>query len=136
MTEHHDIETKDSKVAPTSLHGAIEDLIKGRDYARLMTITAVDVGGKFEIIYHIDLEGRVTAIRVEVPRESPSIPTVTDLIPGALLYEREVRELFGIEFKGHPEPRHLLLPDDWPDTLYPLRKELTIEKIVEEAEKR
>ena len=135
MTENHDIKTKTGKVASISLHEVIEDLVKGHDYARIVTITAVDMGEKFELIYHIDVQGEATSVRVEVPRENASIPTVTDLIPGALLYEREVRELFGIEFKGHPEPQHLLLPDGWPDGLYPLRKELTIEKIVEEAEK-
>ena len=136
MNERYDIGTKDGKVTPTSLHGVIEDLMKGCDYVRVITLTAVDVGEKFEVIYHIDVQGGVIPIRVEVPRESPSIPTITDLIPGALLYEREVGELFGIEFKGHPEPQHLLLSDDWPNNIYPLRKELTIEKIVEEAEKK
>ena len=136
MTENHDVDTSTSKVEPIALHKVIENLVKGYDYARIITITAVDMGEKFEIIYHIDAQGNVTSVRVEVPRENASIPTVTDLIPGALLFEREVSELFGIEFKGHPEPQHLLLPDDWPDGLYPLRKELTIEKIVEEAEKK
>ena len=136
MTERDDIGMTGGKVAPTALHGVVEDLMKGCDYVRVITITAVDAGEKFEVIYHIDVQGRVIPIRVETPRENPSIPTITDLIPGALLYEREVSELFGIEFKGHPEPQHLLLPDDWPDNIYPLRKELTIEKIVEEAEEK
>lgn len=135
MTEIHDVDTRAGKVKPTSLHKVVEDLVKGYDYVRIVTITAVDMGEKFEVIYHIDVQGEATSIRVEVPRENASIPTVTDLIPGALLFEREVSELFGIEFEGHPEPQHLLLPDGWPDGLYPLRKELTIEKIVEEAEK-
>ena len=136
MTENHEVNTKTGKIEPTVLHKVVEDLMKGYDYARIVTITAVDIGENFEVIYHIDLQGEATSVRVEVLRENASIPTVTDLIPGALLYEREVSELFGIEFKGHPEPQHLLLPDDWPDGLYPLRKELTIEKIVEEAEKK
>ena len=130
MTKNQDVDTKTSKVELTSLHKVVEDLVKGHDYVRIVTITAVDMGEKFELIYHIDVQGEASSVRVMVPRENASIPTVTDLIPGALLYEREVRELFGIEFKGHPEPQHLLLPDDWPEGLYPLRKELTIEKIV------
>ena len=135
MTENHDGGTSSRKVESNSLHKVIEDLVKGYDYSRIITITAVDTGEKFEIIYYIDIQGSVTSIRVETPRENASIPTVTDLITGALLFEREVSELFGIEFKGHPEPQHLLLPDDWPDNLNPLRKDLTIEEIREEAEK-
>ena len=136
MSENHNVETKSDKIELTSLHKVVEDLVNGYDYARIVTITAVDMGEKFEVIYHIDVQGEATSVRVEVPREKASIPTVTDLVPGALLFEREVSELFGIEFKGHPDPQHLLLPDDWPDGLYPLRKELTIEKIREEVEKK
>jgi len=136
MTENHDSNTRTGKTETTAIRKVVEDLIKGYDYARVVTITAVDTGEKFEVIYYIDVQCEVTSVRVEIPRENASIPTITDLVPGALLYEREVRELFGIDFKGHPDPQHLLLPDDWPDGLYPLRKELTIEKIIEEAEKK
>jgi Ni,Fe-hydrogenase III component G len=129
VTENHYVETKTEKIELTSLYKIVEDLVNGYDYARIVTITAVDMGKKFEVSYHIDVQSEATSVQVEVPRENASIPTATDLVPGALLFERDVSELFDIEFKGHPDPQHLLLPDDWPDGLYSLRKELTIEEV-------
>jgi membrane-bound hydrogenase subunit beta len=131
MTEHQTIEMKAGHVTLQSFHTFIETLIKEYDYTRILTITTLDNGETFELIYHIDVQGKVIPVRTNVTKENPVIPTVTDLVPGALLFEREVSELFGIKFDGHPDPQHLLLPNEWPDGLYPLRKGLTIEKIRE-----
>ena len=46
----------------------------------------------------------------------------TDFLPAAEWIEREIAEMFGVKFTGHPQPETLLLPDDWPDGVYPLRK--------------
>ncbi len=136
MTDEQEKWIDGGKVECMSLHRVMEELIERTDYARLMTITALDAGEKFRVVYHIDVTGKVIQIRVEVPRDDPSIPTITDLFPSSLIYEREVMEFFGIKFKNHPQPQHLLLPDDWPEGLYPLRKEQSIQQIVKEVEKR
>jgi Ni,Fe-hydrogenase III component G len=52
------------------------------------------------------------------------IETVTDIFPGAVLYERDLMEMLGVQVKGHPDPRRLFLPDDWPAGKFPLRKEV------------
>ncbi|MCK4434684.1 NADH-quinone oxidoreductase subunit C, partial [Candidatus Bathyarchaeota archaeon] len=64
-----------------------------------------------------------------VPKNNPNVPTVTDLIPGAILYEREVHDLLGVNFEGHPDLSPLLLPEEWPQNLYPLRKEHNLEQL-------
>ena len=54
-------------------------------------------------------------------RENPEIESVTDLYKGAELHENEIFDLFGIEFKGHPNLRRMFMPDDWKG--FPLRKD-------------
>lgn len=61
------------------------------------------------------------AVKVYCPRREPMIPSVCDLWPAANWHEREAFDLFGIHFTGHPDPRRLLLADDWVG--YPLRKD-------------
>jgi Ni,Fe-hydrogenase III component G len=53
----------------------------------------------------------------------PSFPSVTPFVPAAHWYEREVRDMFGLEPVGHPDPRRLVLHDDWPEDVHPLRKD-------------
>ena len=69
------------------------------------------------------------SLKVEVPIKQPALPTITSIIPGAILYEREVHELLGVVFSGHPKLSSLVLPEDWPDGVYPLRKEWTSEEL-------
>ncbi|RLI62527.1 MAG: hydrogenase large subunit, partial [Candidatus Asgardarchaeum californiense] len=55
-------------------------------------------------------------------RAIPKISSITDIYPVADFYEREIMDLFGVEFEGHPKPRRFILPDNWPKNVYPLRK--------------
>jgi Ni,Fe-hydrogenase III component G len=57
-----------------------------------------------------------------VPYHDPRLPSICPLIPSATLYERELIEMFGFVIEDTPDPARLLLPDDWPDGVYPLRK--------------
>jgi NADH-quinone oxidoreductase subunit C len=61
------------------------------------------------------------AVRVEVDRGNPVIPSVADVWPAADWHEREAYDLMGITFSGHPDLRRILCPDDWPG--HPLRKD-------------
>jgi NADH:ubiquinone oxidoreductase subunit C len=102
----------------------------------LSTISGADLGDNLEVIFHFNAKNVVVNLRAEVPRNKPKIETVTDLIPGSNLYEREVHDLFGIEFKGHPNLAKLELPEDWPEGEYPLRKDWKPEgKIAKRVEK-
>jgi NADH:ubiquinone oxidoreductase subunit C len=96
------------------------------DAAKAGTMTASDpMEDKLEALYHF-AEGRVVAtVRVTVPYSDPRLPTICPVVPAATLYERELQEMFGIVVEGTPVPDRLVLPDDWPEGVYPLRKSFT-----------
>ncbi|MFW5956112.1 MAG: NADH-quinone oxidoreductase subunit C [Halorhabdus sp.] len=107
---------------------------KLREYGitHLITITGVDGEGQIDVLYHFlrygaltdgDLsEGIELTLRVIVPKDDPTIGSISDQIPGAELYERELMDMLGVEVIGHPNPEKLLLPDDY-DGGPPLRTE-------------
>lgn len=76
-----------------------------------------------EAIYRLSLifEPRRITIRTRTAKNAPVLPTLTHLYKGALWPERELAEMFGVRIEGHPDLRHLLLPEDWKG--YPLRKD-------------
>ena len=81
--------------------------------------------GRVEALYHFCEGGAVVTLRVAVPYDAARIPSICRLIPSATLFERELGEMFGVTVEGTPVPDHLLLPDTWPDGVYPLRKSFT-----------
>ena len=96
------------------------------DYgARFVTATGTDMGERLEVVYHFsdDPSGLMINLRVTTPRAENTIPALTPVIECAEWIEREMRDLLGIEFEGHPRPERLILSDDWPEGDYPLRKE-------------
>ncbi len=101
-----------------------ERLIKEDGFEILVTITGLDTGAKYEVIYHMsDKEGRVLNIKISIDRDNPVVSTITDLFPAAELSERELMDLLGIKVEGLPEGRRYPLPDNWPQGQYPLRKD-------------
>ncbi|MDI6643232.1 MAG: NADH-quinone oxidoreductase subunit C [Candidatus Hodarchaeaceae archaeon] len=89
----------------------------------ISTITGIDVGNVVEVIYHFDCWPTMLNLKIPLPKDDLKIPTITDVFPGAVLYERDLMEMLGVKVEGHPDPRRLFLPDDWPEGVYPLRKE-------------
>ena len=117
-------------VKESVLKRTIRYLNQKMNFTHLSTITGVDMGKKIEVIFHLNREGRIgLSLKVQVLGDKPSLPTITDIIPGAILYEREIHELLGVTFKGHPDPSPLLLPEEWPQGVYPLRKNWSIKQI-------
>ena len=102
------------------LHAAVEVLLADFDLHHLSTITGQDTGNVIELLYHF-WQGQGLTLRTVLAYDSLSIATVTDLIAGAAFYEREIMEMLGVTFEGHPEPQPLFLPDDWEGGV-PLRK--------------
>jgi NADH:ubiquinone oxidoreductase subunit C len=80
---------------------------------------------KLEALYHFTEGPVVATLRVTVPYTDARVPTICPLVPTATLYERELQEMFGITVQGTPVPDRLVLPDDWPEGVYPLRKSFT-----------
>ncbi|MFQ6016273.1 MAG: NADH-quinone oxidoreductase subunit C [Anaerolineae bacterium] len=95
-------------------------------YNFLSTICGVDYLGReprFAVVYHLCsmTNKRRVRLKVLVDEDDPVVPTLTTLWPGANWYEREVYDMFGISFDGHPDLRRILMPDDWEG--HPLRKD-------------
>ncbi|MDR3751424.1 MAG: NADH-quinone oxidoreductase subunit C [Terracidiphilus sp.] len=93
-------------------------------------MTAVDwfpAAPRFQLSYHILSHGFKEHIRLRVllDEAEPSVDSITTVWPAANYYEREVFDLFGIRFEGHPNLRRILMPDDWVG--HPLRKDYPVE---------
>lgn len=104
------------------LYAAALDLRNlGFDFLGLLT--AVDFGAEFELVYRLRAREMHAGmfLKTRVPREDPVVRSVTDLWPGANWHEREVYDLMGITFEGHPDLRRILLTDEWVG--HPLRKD-------------
>lgn len=92
---------------------------------RLCTISGVDNATDFELLYHFscDTTGEIFTLRVRIEdRATPSIQSITDIFQASNWVEREIYEMLGIKFLGHPNLTRLLLDDDWPMDNFPLRK--------------
>ncbi len=96
----------------------------------LSDVTCVDwfpAEPRFEVVYHLLSIPRKERIRLKVRLESanPVVESLTSVWAGANYFEREVFDLFGIRFNGHPYMRRLLMPEDWEG--HPLRKDYPVE---------
>ncbi|HZD80529.1 MAG TPA: NADH-quinone oxidoreductase subunit C [Actinomycetota bacterium] len=86
----------------------------------------VDLPDRFEVVTHLFSTRHHHHVRLKVPlpREDPACPTISDLFPTANWHEREIMEMFGIDFPEHPQPVKLLLPE--PFEGHPLRKDFPL----------
>jgi NADH-quinone oxidoreductase subunit C len=91
---------------------------------RFVQLAALDTGDAIELRYVLSgPHGALVTLRTRLGRDRPRTASVHDLLPPAALYERQVHDLFGVEFAGHPRLDRLLLADDFPAGVFPLRKE-------------
>jgi formate hydrogenlyase subunit 5 len=118
---------------------SLPDVVENLYYEQggwLATVVANDerpLNAQFAIYYVLSVEGKTNGagdqekayvvVRAQIPPHQPEFPAVTPKVPAAIWYEREVRDMFGLQPVGLPDERRLVLPDDWPDNLYPLRKD-------------
>ncbi len=111
-------------------------------YEMCLDVTAVDYlehperwvpGGveahRFEVVVNLlDMRGgRRLRVNVQVPGDDPTLPTLFDLHPGTEAMEREVFDMFGIHFDGHPDLSRILMPEEWDG--HPLRKDYAVGEI-------
>jgi NADH:ubiquinone oxidoreductase subunit C len=144
-TRHEDHRV-DVVVKRESLCAAVKALTDAR-WGYLITITGLDLpwpkpkasavpvvparlpddpmDDKLEALYHFTEGPVVVTLRVTVPYTDPHIPSICAIVPTATLYERELQEMFGFVIDDTPVKDRLVLPDDWPDGVYPLRKSFT-----------
>ncbi|MCS7116363.1 MAG: NADH-quinone oxidoreductase subunit C [Nitrososphaerota archaeon] len=119
------------KTLPKMHRDVIKYLKDKYSATHLITITGVDFKDFIELTYLLWCYGPATVamVKTRLPRDNPEIETILDIIPGALLYEREVHDLLGVFFKNHPNLERTFLPEDWPDGVYPLRKDVRFDQI-------
>src|ERR1700690_4295992 len=96
----------------------------------LSDVTCVDwypSDPRFEVVYHLLSISKKERVRLKVrlTGESPAVESITSVWPGANYFEREVFDLFGVRFTGHPYLRRILMPEDWEG--HPLRKDYPVE---------
>jgi NADH:ubiquinone oxidoreductase subunit C len=112
-------------IGPQELRDAAKILFKDL-HLRFVIATGQDTPKGLEILYHFsfDKSGEIFSLRVLLEdKNNPRIDSLTPLFPAAEWIEREMWELLGINFTGHPNLKRLLLSDEWPEGKYPLRKE-------------
>lgn len=112
-----------------SFRAAVEHICRLQEYPHLAIISSYDLGDDVELIYHFTIyygqsrQELSLGLRVQLPKDDLKIPTVTDLIPGAVWTERETQEMMGVEVIGIPDNRRLFMVDDVPEGVYPWRKD-------------
>jgi NADH-quinone oxidoreductase subunit C len=116
-------------IAPTEIRAACS-AVEAAGYNFFEDMTAVDWfprSPRFQLSYHILSHAFKERIRLRVllDEADPSVESITSVWPSANFYEREVFDLFGIHFSGHPDLRRIMLPDDWKG--HPLRKDYPVE---------
>ncbi len=109
------------------LAGFVRD---GLGFDHISCVSGTDYIGKneIEIVYFVsnlsqpDMKDFVIAVAERPKRDNPVVKSLIDVWPGAEYHERETYEMLGVNFQGHPDLKHLLLPEDWSD-MPPLRKD-------------
>ena len=117
------------EIAPAKIVSVCGFLKYDQQFVRLSTITGVDrypAEPRFEVVYHLHSLQRNERVRLKcrLAGENPAIDSVTSVWSGANWFERETFDLFGIQFRNHPDLRRIMLPDDWSG--YPLRKDYKV----------
>src|SRR5438552_1202018 len=113
------------RIEPAQLHARLADL-KRDGFTLLLDVGAVDYPQRtprFDVVYHLLNLAKTKRVRLlcGVTIEDPKLPTASDLWKSADWAEREIYDLFGISFVGHPDMRRIQMPNDWEG--YPLRKD-------------
>ena len=105
-------------------------------YNYLVFMTAVDhpETNLIELIYYLRVHGRAEnlILKMELPRANPIADSVAVIWPAAEWHEREIFDLFGVKFIGHPDLRRILLPEDWEG--HPLLKDYAQSGVVKRPE--
>lgn len=121
----------DALITRDNLREAVSVLSNAR-LGYLSAITGMDLGpedGLLEALYHFCSGPAITTLRIRLPRDhKATLPSISDLVPPAMLFEREMQEMLGFDITGLDVREHMFLPDDWPDDVYPLRAEFSQEQ--------
>ncbi|MBP7009637.1 MAG: NADH-quinone oxidoreductase subunit C [Kiritimatiellae bacterium] len=118
------------KIAREALIQTLQRLVEIH-YPHVSVIAFCDTGAQVELVYHFHIywgvprEEILVTLTVALDKTDLKVPTITGIIPGALTSEREKQEMLGIEVVGIPDGRRLFLPEDFPQGVFPWRKDET-----------
>jgi ech hydrogenase subunit E len=127
---HPESNRLDVVISPRDLRPAVRAL-HDEHWGYLSAITGLDLGpasGEMEALYHFCCGAAITTLRIRSPRTDPCLPTIEDIIPPATFFERELHEMLGFRISGTKSNERLFISDDWPDDVYPLRTDFSIEQ--------
>jgi Ni,Fe-hydrogenase III component G len=110
-------------ITPEELMSAVSTLKDRFQITQLAVIVPEDVRDSF-LVNYVFTGGPVVVLQVRVDREKAEVPSLAAWLPGSMVYEREMLDLFGIMPVGHPDLRRQAVPEDWPVGVYPLRKDV------------
>ena len=147
ITTLHEPHRMDATLAPLNLLAAVRAL-RQAGWGYLSAITGLDhpsvpaelaarqdwqqfaadsglptASGLIEVLYHFCSGAAIVTLRVYTPRDAAWVPSLCRAVPSAEFFERELSEMFGVTVADAPDPSRLFLPDDWPEGVYPLRKD-------------
>jgi NADH-quinone oxidoreductase subunit D len=110
-------------------HDVLKAMIDVDEKTGITSITGLDFGENLGVYYHVHTAKSFFTIKAEVPRANPKIKSVVDIHPGATFHELEVTDLVGVVFVGNEFNGHFVLPENWPDGVYPLRKDTKLSDV-------
>jgi NADH:ubiquinone oxidoreductase subunit C len=110
------------EISAADIGEVVSWLLQHTDVYHVSAITGIDNGQQIELYYHFWCNQGIS-LYIRLPREEPVVPSITNLIPGASFYEREIYEMLGVQFTGLQQLPALLMPDDWNGRQFPLRTE-------------
>ncbi|MFA7397862.1 MAG: NADH-quinone oxidoreductase subunit D [Crenarchaeota archaeon] len=117
-------------IANNGIHyDVFKAMIEADEKTGITAITGLDFGANLGVYYHVHTTNQFFTIKAVVPTVDPKIKTIVDIHPGALFHELEVTDLFGIVFQGNEFDGHFVLSENWPDGVYPLRKNVDPTKV-------
>lgn len=92
---------------------------------RLAIASGIDTRSGIEILYHFMFpeDHQIITVKTKVKKPSPEIESIATFLPAANWIEREIFDILGVTFTKHPDPRRILMADDWPEGDYPLRRD-------------
>ena len=92
---------------------------------RLAIATGHDTRSGVEVLYHFMFPGdhQLITVRTILAKPSPEVESIATFLHAAEWIEREIHDFFGVRFTGHPDPRRILMADDWPADVYPYRRD-------------
>lgn len=127
-----------AKIKKEVIHHLCEFLKEKFGFDHISSITSIDYGSHFGLAYNLwsTRKAVMFTLKIDVPKDSPKVHTVSHIWGGANWHEREAYDLMGIVFEGHPNLKRILLSEDW--VYFPLRKDFRhpfMKEETKEAEK-